>query len=109
MIEPSTCFREAPIVLMVANSRVRCAIVIASEFAITKLPTKSAIPANASRKPWRNVMNSFVSDASSVACAWPVRTWAVGGSTPSIAAVSSSGETFGFDETAISSSRPSLS
>ena len=44
-------------------------IVIASEFAITKLPTKSAIPANASRKPWRNVMNSLVSEASSVAWA----------------------------------------
>ena len=45
MIEPSTCRREAPIVRSVANSRVRCAIVIESEFAITKLPTKSAMPA----------------------------------------------------------------
>ena len=35
----------------VANSRARCAIVIESEFAITKLPTKSAMPAKASRKP----------------------------------------------------------
>ncbi len=42
---------------------------IPSEFAITKLPTNSAIPANASRNPCRNVMNSFVSAASSVACA----------------------------------------
>ena len=41
----------APSVRSVANSRVRCAIVIESEFAITKLPTKSAIPPNASRKP----------------------------------------------------------
>ena len=46
----------------------RCAIVIESEFAITKLPTKSAIPPNASRKPRRNVMNEFVSFASSAAC-----------------------------------------
>ena len=40
--------RDAPSVRNVANSRVRCAIVIASVFAITKAPTKSAIPANAS-------------------------------------------------------------
>ena len=52
---------------IVANSRVRCAIVIESEFAITKLPTKSAMPPKASRKPRRNEMNEFVSFASSVA------------------------------------------
>ena len=67
-IERSTCRREAPSVRIVANSRVRCAIVIESEFAITKLPTKSAMPAKASRKPRRKVMNWFVSDASSFAC-----------------------------------------
>ena len=39
----------APIVRSVANSRVRCAIVIESEFAMTNEPTKSAIPPNASR------------------------------------------------------------
>ena len=48
--EPSTWRREAPSVRSSANSRVRCAIVIDSEFAITKDPTKSAIPANESRK-----------------------------------------------------------
>ena len=53
----STCRREAPSVRSVANSRVRCAIVIESEFAITKLPTKSAMPPNASRKPRRKLMN----------------------------------------------------
>ena len=47
--------RDAPIVRSVANSRVRCAIVMPSVFAITKLPTKSAMPAKASRKFWRNV------------------------------------------------------
>ena len=36
--------REAPIVRKVANSRVRWAIVIPSVFAITKAPTKSAMP-----------------------------------------------------------------
>ena len=51
MIERSTCRRLAPSVRSVASSRVRCAIVIESEFAITKLPTKSAMPPNASRKP----------------------------------------------------------
>ena len=49
-IELSTWRRVAPSVRSVANSRVRCAIVIESEFAITKLPTKSAMPPNASRK-----------------------------------------------------------
>ena len=49
-IETSTCRREAPSVRSVASSRVRWAIVIESEFAITKLPTKRAMPANTSRK-----------------------------------------------------------
>ena len=49
-IEPRTWRREAPSVRSVANSRVRWAIVIESEFAITKAPTKSAMPAKASRK-----------------------------------------------------------
>ena len=44
----STCRRDAPSVRKVANSRIRCAIVIESVFAITKAPTKSEIPANAS-------------------------------------------------------------
>ena len=71
--------REAPIVRSVANSRIRCAIVIESEFAITNAPTKSAIPPNASRNPWRNAMNSFVSDASSSACWRPVTACAFDG------------------------------
>ena len=78
-IEVSTCRRLAPSVRIVANSRVRWAIVIESEFAITKLPTKSAMPPNASRKPRRKLMNESVCFASSAACAVPVRTWAVGG------------------------------
>ena len=61
------CRREAPIVRMVANSRVRCAIVIESEFAITNAPTKSAMPPKASRKPWRKLRKLCVSLASSEA------------------------------------------
>ena len=52
----STCRREAPSVRSVANSRIRCAIVIASVFAITNAPTNSAIPANASSAYWMILM-----------------------------------------------------
>ena len=51
MIDQSTCLREAPSVRRVASSRVRCAIVIDSEFAITNAPTKSAM--NAEREQER--------------------------------------------------------
>jgi hypothetical protein len=44
------CRREAPIVRSVANSRVRCATVIESVLKMTNAPTKSAMPANESRK-----------------------------------------------------------
>ena len=69
MIERSSWRRDAPSVRSVASSRVRCAIVIESEFAITKLPTKSATPPNPSRNFWRKEMNEFVSLLSSWACA----------------------------------------
>ncbi len=62
--EPRTWRFVAPSVRSVANSRVRCAIVIDSEFAITNEPTKSAMPPKASRNVCRNEMNSFVSSAS---------------------------------------------
>ena len=58
------CRREAPIVRSVANSRVRWAIVIESEFAITNEPTKSAMPPKASRKVCRKLVKLFVSLAS---------------------------------------------
>ncbi len=61
MIDRRTCRRDAPTVRSVASSRVRWAIVIESEFAITKAPTKSAIPPNESRNVRRNVMKEFVS------------------------------------------------
>ena len=50
MTERNTCRREAPSVRSVASSFVRCATVIESVLKITKAPTKSAIPPNASRK-----------------------------------------------------------
>ena len=78
-IDRRTWPRVAPSVRSVANSRVRCAIVIESEFAITKLPTKSAMPPNVSRNPRRNEMNESVSFASSAACWAPVRTCAFAG------------------------------
>ena len=108
-IEPSTWRREPPSVRIVANSRVRWAIVIESEFAITKLPTKSAMPAKASRKPWRKVMNSLVSAASSSACSEASLTSAVGGRTSSISWTTSVSGTPGSAATAISSSLPALS
>ena len=65
MIDRSSWRRDAPSVLSVASSRVRWAIVIESEFAITKLPTKSATPPKPSRNFWRKEMNEFVSLLSS--------------------------------------------
>ena len=108
-IAVSTCRREPPSVRTVANSRVRCAIVIESEFAITKLPTKSAIPPNASRKPRRKEMNEFVSEASSCACCEPVFACAVGGRIARTFLRSCASDTPGFAATAISSSLPGLS
>ena len=72
--ERSIWRRDAPIVRSVANSRVRCAIVIESEFAITNAPTKSAMPPNASRKFCRKLVNAFVSLASVSAWPSPLRT-----------------------------------
>ena len=46
----NTCRREAPRVRSVANSRARCATVIAIVLKMTNEPTKSAIPANDSRR-----------------------------------------------------------
>jgi hypothetical protein len=48
--EPSSWRRDAPIVRSVANSRMRCATVIDSVLKMTNAPTKSATPANESRK-----------------------------------------------------------
>ena len=59
----------------VANSRVRCAIVIESELAMTNAPTKSATPANESRNVWRKLMKLFVSFASLAAWVFPLFTW----------------------------------
>ena len=44
------CFREPPIVRIVANSRTRWATVIERMLKMTNAPTNSATPANESRK-----------------------------------------------------------
>ena len=70
----------APSVRSVASSRVRCAIVIDSVLAITKLPTNNAIPAKASRKFWMMLRKPLVSWVAFLACEVPVRASALGGS-----------------------------
>ena len=65
--EPSTWRREAPSVRSVANSRIRCATVIASVLAMTKLPTKSAMPAKPSREYLMMFSESWVSLLSAAA------------------------------------------
>ena len=68
-IEVSTCRRDAPSVRSVANSRVRWAIVIDERVRDhERLPTKRAMPPNASRKPRRNEMNGSCPSASFFAC-----------------------------------------
>ena len=76
--ERSTCRRVAPSVRSVASSRVRWAIVIDSVFAITKLPTNSAMPPNASRKSWKMLRNAARVLGRLLGLPWPVRTWALG-------------------------------
>jgi hypothetical protein len=107
-IETSTWRRLAPSVRIVASSRVRCAIVIESEFAITKLPTKSAMPPNASRNVRRKEMNEFVCFASSRACCVPDRACAALGRIARTSLSTRASETFGFAAIAISSRRPCL-
>ncbi len=104
----STCRRLAPSVRSVASSRVRCAIVIESVFAMTKLPTKSATPANASRKSLKIERNPFVSFVACFASACAVRTWAVGGRIGAISLTSWAGVVPDFAAMSIPSSFPSL-
>lgn len=76
---PRSCRREAPSVRRVANSRVRWAIVIDSEFAITNEPTNRAIPPNTSRNVCRKLRKLDVPAASSLACSSAVRTCVASG------------------------------
>ena len=78
--EARTWRRVAPSVRSVASSRVRCATVIDSVLAITKLPTNRATPPKASRKSWKMLRKPLVSLVACWACACPVRTCALGGS-----------------------------
>ena len=96
--------RDAPIVRKVANSRVRCAIVMPSVFAITKLPTNSAMPAKARRKLWMNVVKPLTVFLSSFTCALASRACAVGGSNGLICVINSDEVTPLFAWTRITSS-----
>ena len=65
-----TCRREAPSVRSVASSRVRCATVIEMVLKMTKAPTNSAMPANASRMylmPLSPPVTDLLTDAASAA------------------------------------------
>ena len=100
----STCRRDAPIVRRVANSRVRWAIVMPRVFAITNAPTKSAMPAKASRKLWMNVVKPLTVFLSSSTWAEASRACAVGGSTGCISLISFAVDTPVFAWTRITSS-----
>ena len=81
---------------------------IESVFAITNVPTKSATPANASRKSLKIDRKPFVSFVACCASACAVRTWAVGGRIGLISLTSCEGFTPGFAAMSIPSSLPSL-
>ena len=92
-----------------ANSRVRWAIVIESVLAITKAPTKSAMPPNASRKFCRMLVNAGrVLRRLLGLLPAPVRTCAAGGRSGRISASSCAAWTPGFAATSIESSLPAL-
>ena len=98
----------APSVRRVASSRVRWVTVIESVFAMTKMPTKSATPANASRKSLKIERKPFVSFVACFASACAVRTCAVGGRIGRISVTSCCGVVPGFAAMSIPSSFPSL-
>ena len=104
----STWRRDAPIVRSVANSRMRCAIVIESELEITNAPTNSAMPPNASRKLWRKEMNEVASEESFFAWAAAVRTCVASGRIGLICFASCSGVTPWIALALIWSSLPTL-
>ena len=107
--DPSTCRRDAPRVRRVASSRIRWATVIASVFAITKLPTNSAIPPNPIRMYLITLMSSCVDLLSAAACASALLTWVVSERSGVIWRTSSGSVVPGSAATRITSSRPTLS
>jgi hypothetical protein len=72
--ERNTWRRDAPSVRSVANSRARCATVIAIVLKMTKEPTKSAIAAKASRMYERKLIPWLMSFACWLPCSSPVCT-----------------------------------
>ena len=102
------CRRAAPSVRSVANSRVRWVIVIDSVLAMTKLPTKSAIPPKASSAYWMTLRKLSTSFLSSFAWAAAFFACAVGGRSGWISESSFGVGTPAFDWTRMRSSRPTL-
>ena len=86
----------------------RCAMVIDSVLAITKLPTKSAIPANASRNFWMKDVKPLIPFLSSFTWALVSRTCAVGGRSGRISPISFDVGTPCLACTRITSSFPTL-
>ena len=107
--DQSTCRREAPSVRRVASSRSRWATVIASVFAITKLPTNSATPPKPSRKYLMKSSPCCVSLESALACSAADLTWVVSESSGRICPSSSGVVTPSSALTRIRSSLPRLS
>ena len=103
-----TCRLEPPIVRSVANSRTRCAMVIESVLAMTKLPTNRAMNPKPSRNFCTTPVDLLMSLISEDFLACEVSTLAVGGSSGLIADASRSGATPLLAATWISSSLPSL-
>ena len=101
--------REAPSVRSVANSRERWATVIESVLRITNAPTNSAMPPKPSRKYVMNFRLSLVSLESAAACASPVLTSALAGSSGLISFVSAAGVTPSLALTEMLSYLPSFS
>ena len=102
-----TCRRDAPSVRSVASSRVRCATVIESVLKMTKPPTNNATNPNARRNQRMYLTKNAMSFSSFAACAAPVRTTVVAGTTGRRSRTSCCGETPFFASTAIAVKRPS--
>ncbi len=99
-----------PIVRSVANSRVRCAIVIESELAITNAPTKSAMKPNESRNVLQEAREARCVARVGLACVAAAPHLRLRREDRAESEASSSASlTFAFLETRIWSSFPSLS
>ena len=96
MTDARTWRRLAPSVRSVASSRVRCAIVIENVLKMTKAPTKSAMPPNASSSFWTIATCLSLPLASAFTLAAPVATSPPAGTSGWSVRTSCSGETPSF-------------